>query len=382
MRVLHVVGDSRFGGGVFMVGSIADMAKGLGWEVDVLATDPLVQASFKRHGIGIVNLDSIHRPIDPIDDYRAYRILRKYLELHPYDIVHTHTSKAGVLGRRAAYHANVPAILHTVHGFAFHEESRFLSTLAYSTIERIASRWCDAIVTVSDFHKRWAENLGIAPPPKIHSIPNGMDPERVRALTCRDVVRVSLGLSFDDICILSVGRLARQKGLAYLLNAVPLLDRSIAAKCKVFLVGEGEMKGMLEHQSRRLRIQSKVNFLGFRRDIGDLLSAADIVALPSLWEGLSIALLEAMAAGKPIVTTSIGSNVEVVSDDVEAMIVPPKDPQCLADAVTRLALDRDKRERLGAAARKRFENNYTLSRMQDGYRELYLSLVRAKGLVG
>ena len=169
MRVLHVVGDSRFGGGVFVVKSIADVAKALGWEVDVLATDPLVQASFKHDGIRIVNLDSIHRPINPLDDYRGFKILRNFLKSRRYDLVHTHTSKAGVVGRRAAYDAKVPAILHTVHGFAFHEGSRFLSIQVYSTIERIASRWCDAIVTVSDFHKRWAETLGIAPPQKIHT---------------------------------------------------------------------------------------------------------------------------------------------------------------------------------------------------------------------
>lgn len=350
----------------------------MGWHVDVLTTD----ATFKRilydNGIGVVDLDVIRREIDPLCDlwglYRLYQFLRH----SGYEVVHTHTSKGGFVGRLAARLARIPVIIHTVHGFAFHEQSSPVALRCYSLLERLAASWCDRIVTVSQFHRDWALRLGIGDEQRVVAIPNGIDEGRVSATREASEVRRDLGLKPEDFVILAVGRLAPQKGLEYLIAAVPILQSRSIAQFKVLLLGDGPLHGKLQTKAKARGVDDKVIFLGFRKDVGDLLAASDLVVLPSLWEGLSIALLEAMAASKPIVTTSIGSNLEVVQDGVSAVLVPPKDPGALAEAIIRLYSNPQLRERLGSEARRVFEERYTEERMLQAYMDLYSMLFREK----
>ena len=127
MKMIHVVGDSKWGGGGTIILALADMARGLGWEVDFLTTDPICRQMAAAHGLGIIDLDVIWRDIRPLRDLRGLYRLYRFFKTHRYQLVHTHTSKAGVVGRIAARLAGVPAVLHTAHAFPFHEESGFPS---------------------------------------------------------------------------------------------------------------------------------------------------------------------------------------------------------------------------------------------------------------
>jgi glycosyltransferase involved in cell wall biosynthesis len=147
---------------------------------------------------------------------------------------------------------------------------------------------------------------------------------------------------------------------------------------QVLLAGEGPVKARLEQLVSHYGVAEKVRFLGFREDVAELLAAADMVVLPSLREGLSISLLEAMAAEKPIVATSIGSHLEVASQAPMAELVPPANAQALRDAIVALAGDADRRSALAASGRTLFASRYTEGRMLDEYRELYMELVREK----
>ena len=161
LKVLHVGGGSEFGGGAEIILCLAEVAKALGCQVDVLITDPIGIEFFSKANIGVIPLDVIWRGVNPIRDlWGLYRLYRFLLE-HDYTIVHTHTSKAGFVGRLAARLARVKIIVHTVHGFAFHEESHPLMLRLYASLERFAAHSCDKIVTVSKFHRKWALNLGI-----------------------------------------------------------------------------------------------------------------------------------------------------------------------------------------------------------------------------
>src|SRR5690242_16183816 len=149
IKLLHVVGDSCFGGASKVILRLAQMAKAEGWQVDILTTNPVFQQAAKSRGIGAIHLDVIRRPIRPAWDLAGLVRLSNFLRRESYAVVHTHTSKAGFVGRLAARLARVPVIVHTVHGFAFHEASPRPTRAFYTTLEHIASRWCDRIVAVN-----------------------------------------------------------------------------------------------------------------------------------------------------------------------------------------------------------------------------------------
>lgn len=367
--LLHVVGPSKFGGDSVLVLELARAAARRGFRVDVLANDPRFQELVRDEGFGLVDLDVLKREIRPVADLTALARLTRLLRRTPYDIVHTHTSKSGVIGRLAATRAEVPGILHTVHLFGFHEESGALATGVYSRIERAAARWCHRIVTVSEYQRDWALRLGIGAAGQVVAIPNGVPTRRTEGRRSRAEERSQLGLT-DEVAVLYLGRLAEQKGLEYLVRAVPLLGQD-RPRVRVLLAGDGPLHDHLNALATDLGVGNEVRFLGFRSDVGDLLAAADIVVLPSLWEGLSVSLLEAMAAGRPVVTTTIGSNREVTRDGAVASLVPPKDPVALAAAIRELVNDPARREELGRAAQSEQRSRYTMSRMIDSYLDEY-----------
>ena len=374
VRVLHVVGESRFGGAATIILGLGRVAQAEGWQVDVLTTDPIFQQAVRQHGMGLVNLDVIRREIRPLWDLGGLVGLRKLLRREPYQIVHTHTSKGGFVGRLAARLAGVPVIVHTAHGFAFHERSPLSRRLFYTTLERIASQWCDQIVSVSEFHRKWAIELGMCSPSKITAIPNGIADLGRNQEVGLAKLRQQVGGRLGDLLILSIARLAPDKGLEYLLEAAAMFPHT-GRRFHIVIAGEGPARDRLEQHARILRVTDQVRFVGFRQDVGDLLAACDLVVLPSLREGLSISLLEAMAAGKPIIATSIGSNREVASQGDMALLVRPGDPLSLCERILQLAGDEALMARLGANARALYESCYTENRMLQSYRQLYFDLL-------
>lgn len=379
MRVIHIVGDSKFGGDAYIILYLAELARTFGWEVSVLATDPTAQRFYRDHNLNVVDLDVIRRPIRPAFDIVGLWRLYRFFKANHYDLVHTHTSKASVLGRIAARWAGVPYIVYTVHLFGFHEQSSFVELVAYSTIERTCARFCDRIVTVSDYHRQLALRYGIGSPEQVYAVPNGIDADLMVANEEVDTVRSRFGAKPDDIVILSTGRLAEQKGLEYLILATRLMRKRNQRRFVVWLAGTGEKEEDLKKLINDIDAKDCVKLLGFQRDIPSLLRAADIVALPSLWEGLSISLLEAMAMARPIVTTTIGPNCEVVKDGMSALLVPPKDPIALSMALDRLIDDPGLREQLGREAARVVRADFSLHKMVEGYRKIYEELIKTGG---
>lgn len=373
--ICHILGDSKYGGGSKVVIGLCGRIVVEGIDVHVLTTDARLADEIKRVGGSVVTLDCIRRPISPLWDLAGLIRLVRHLNAAHYDLVHTHTSKAGMIGRLACRLAGVPAVVHTVHGFAFHEKSRPMVVSILATLERIAATWCDRLVTVSRFHREWALQLGIASGDKIIAIPNGIEPVLGVSEEGKRATRERLNVCDGELLILSLGRLAKQKGFEDLLRAVPEILSAAIVPVKIRIAGEGQMKDDLQRMIDQLDIAETVELIGFAHDIDSLLGAADLVVQPSLWEGLSISLLEAMSVGKAIVTTTIESNVEVIGDSECAVLVPPGNPAALAVGILGLINDVEARNRMAALARKVFESAYTRNRMHDQYMALYRSLL-------
>jgi len=378
IKILHILGDSKFGGGAVVVLRLAQRARQKGYEVAVLTTDKTFKKVLEENNIEVVDLDVIWRKIRPLKDLIGFFRLYFFLRKSRFNVVHTHTSKAGFVGRVASKLAGIPVIIHTVHGFAFHEESNFIELKLFAFLEKIASYFCDKIVTVSEFHRKWALELRICNEEKIVAIPNGISEERVVPKRSKDEILSELGVSQDEFIIMTMGRLAPQKGIEYLIKAIPVVRSQIRSSFRVLIVGDGPLRPYLEDLATELQVKEYVCFLGFRGDVGDLLSITDIVVLPSLWEGLSIALLEAMATGKPIITTSIGSNREVIENYVSGVMVPAKNQEALAEAILELHNDRNCAKRLGIEAYRRYKSYYTENQMLDSYMHVYESLYSSK----
>jgi glycosyltransferase involved in cell wall biosynthesis len=374
--MLHIKGSAPFGGDCVLMLELGRAARERGFEVDVLATDPHFREMIREEGLGLVELDVIRREIRPLWDFRGLKRLTAFLSRSSYTLVHTHTTKPGIVGTLAARRAGVQAIMHTVHLFPFHEETGRLATAAYVGAERLAARWCDRIVTVSEFQREWALRAGIGKPEQVIAIANGVPAERAQPKRSSAEVRAELGIG-EAFMMLSTGRLAEQKGLEHLIRAADLLRNDLPS-AKIVLAGVGPLRTQLSRLVSDLGLDDMVKLVGHRSDVGDLLAAADLVVLPSLWEGLSISLLEAMAAGKPVVTTAIGSNREVTNDGEAAMLVPPKDVEGLAAAIRSLATDRARLEELGRRGQAAQLERYTLQRMLDAYLDEYDRLLRQK----
>lgn len=377
VRVLQVLGGTQFGGAIWVVRDYVEALQDHGCTVAVCASVDSVAEVFERKGCEIVPIDEMCREIDPRRDIVALAKLARLCRDRRFDVVHTHTSKGGFLGRAAARLAGVPVVIHTAHGFAFHESSSSLSMAFYTRLERLAGRWCDCVATVSEFHHDWALKQRLASPEKIVTLRNGISRARLVVSRGRHEVRRELSIDDGDVLLLSTARLAGGKGLEALILAMPeVLKRD--DRVRLVLVGEGPSRLDLEAQARTAGVASAIRFLGFRSDIGDMLNASDVVVAASRREGLSISVLEAMAMGKAIVATNIGSNLELVEDGVSGLLVPPDDPGALAEAILRLAANPDVASRYGDEAMERYERDFTQRAMKEAVWNLYEQLLREK----
>jgi glycosyltransferase involved in cell wall biosynthesis len=188
-------------------------------------------------------------------------------------------------------------------------------------------------------------------------------------------LRQELGLALNAPIALTVGRLTKQKGQTYLLQAIPAVLRACPEAALVF-VGDGPLKLDLQAEARQLRVAERVHFLGLRQDVSKLLQAADIFVLPSLWEGMSMALLEAMAEGVPVVASDVEGINDLITDQVEGLVVPPRNPDMLAKAITSLLGNEDLREQLSQAAYEKVQREFSLERMSKQYENVFWGLLK------
>jgi len=383
IRVLHVVGSSKFGGATKVIFSLIAMARQHGLEAEILTDDPLTIEACQERGIGVFRFRGIDRPIRPHKDLWATVRLARRLRGR-YEVVHTHTSKAGAIGRVAAWIAGVPAILYANHGWYFHELSGRLSTLLLSSAERILALMGDRIICVNEWDRQKTIDMRIAPPHKVATVYNGIPEDQLRPgrNTTREELLAELNLPLGSCLCVHVGRLAEQKGLPYLFEAFAIACRNLPEKdLHLAMVGDGELQADGERWVEQHGVADRVHFLGFRSDAIRWTGGADLTVNSSLWEGHSISLLEYMGCGKPIVATNIRGNRESITHEHDGILVPPADAKGLAEGMTRLISDPDLARRLAGEARRTFERRFTLDRMLENTWTVYEGLLKEKGLL-
>jgi glycosyltransferase involved in cell wall biosynthesis len=313
------------------------------------------------------------------DDLVALRKLYRLIcTLRP-TIVHTHTAKAGMLGRFAAKLAGVPIIVHTFHGHVFHSYFSPAKTRLFLWIERILGKLTDTILTVSPKQREEILSYHIGHHDKVRTIDLGLElQEFVNCHDRRGKLRQELGIDLDVPLIGIVARLVPVKGHTYFLEAAKhLIKRCPQVQCVI--VGDGELRNSLEQLTNTLGIRSHIHFLGWRRDLPEIYADLDLVVLSSLNEGSPVALIEAMAAGKPVVAPQVGGISDLVLHEKTGVLVPSKDSYALAQGILQvLALPVQDRVAMGKTGQARVYPKYHITTLVNNIETLYEELLTQK----
>lgn len=360
MKVLQVLGGGAWGGGSVVVLSIVKQMIARGDEVWVVALDDETATHFRNAGATPVYIPGWLRPVTPVDAiplFHLWRLCRR----EKFDLVSTHTSKGGMLGRIAAKLAGVKAVTHHVHGFGFHEFTHPLVKQVYVLFEKLGAACEDLMITVGEQHRQIAIELGIEKPERIRTIFNGIDLQKFLSAD-REATRRALGFGADEIILGSIGRLAPQKGFAYMIEAMPGIVAE-HPRARLVIAGIGPLEDELKALAKTQGVEDHVTFLGFRRDAPQLLAAFDVFVHPSLWEGLSISLMEAMVAGRPIVCSRIPGNIEMIDDGKTGIFTEPARPESIVSGVNRMLADWTGAQRMAKAAQRFACDRFSVERM-------------------
>jgi glycosyltransferase involved in cell wall biosynthesis len=361
-RVAQVITRFSGGAGVMCLRGAAALRQ-RGYEVTIVAgSGGRLLGEAAAAGIPTVLLPALRAPISPRHDALALRRLSRVLA-GGFDIVHTHCAKAGVLGRLAAHRAGVPRIVHTFHGFPFHAFQPAPLAASYAGIERSLGRITDRALCVGDGTAREAARRGLVPPERLRTIGVAVHTDApTRTPAARERARAALGVSSHSTVVGVVGRLTYQKAPEDFVAALGLLARPDLLGV---WVGGGELAGRVADRKRR------VVWAGERADVPELLPALDAFVLPSRYEGLPLAIVEAMVAGVPVVATDVGAVSDVISDGETGLLVPPRRPDRLAAALHTLLENPDLGEHLAVAARERIDGRHTPAELGQALGEAY-----------
>ena len=335
--------------------------------------DPLDEAAERIADLRREPVRELARPLSPRRDFAALRRIRQLLrELDP-QIVHTHSSKAGVLGRLAARLERVPVVIHSIHGYGFTPLQSAPVRALFIAVERIVGRWTDHFIAVSEQNLRLGVELGLFAADRASVIRSGIELGRFRET--RDVaeLRRRLGVPPGTPVVTQVGNFKPQKAPLDFVRMAAEVARELPETWFV-MVGDGALRPAAEELARELGVAQRMVFTGWWEDVPGLLAATEVSVLSSRHEGLPRAVVESLAAGVPVVATAVDGTMEVVRDGVNGRLVAPGDVAGLAREVTGLLRDSALRRRMSAAAGDGLEE-FDIDRMVRQQEELYRCLL-------
>ncbi|HTL56250.1 MAG TPA: glycosyltransferase family 4 protein [Candidatus Limnocylindrales bacterium] len=382
MRVTHVITRLIVGGAQEnTVASVFGLRQKPGVEVSLISgpsqgPEGSLEKMFTNE-TGLLRIEpSLVRPVHPLKDYVALKHLEYiFKELRP-DVVHTHSGKAGILGRLAAAHARVPIIVHTVHGPSFGAFQGFLPNLIFRSAERHAARVTTHFVVVADAMKRQYLAAGIARPDQYTRIFSGFVLEPFLAARNDLSLRAQFGLKPDDFVVGKIARLFKLKGHDDLFAVAPALIRQ-CGRMKFLLVGDGPWRGRFEQKVRDLGLENHFVFAGLvpPERVPPLVGIMDVLVHLSTREGLARALPQALAAARPVVSYNCDGAGEVCLDNQTGFLLEPGDVSALENRLVRLAREPSLGRRLGETGQALVRERFSVQQMVDQLHSLYSELL-------
>jgi len=313
---------------------------------------------------------SLEGDISPAGDLAAAKKLFSFFRKCRVDIVHTHGSKAGLVGRPAALLAGVPAVVMTVHNSIFHHHLPGWKVSLFAASERFLAGYTARIIAVSEALRRELIDREGVSPERVVTVYNGIAPDAFCIGPDREYLERVTGIPAGRKVVGTVARLAPQKGLKYLLKAASRLSARGEGLSYV-IVGDGPLRGELEKEVLDLNLSGRVFFTGQRLDVHRLMPCFDVFVLPSVSEGLPLTILEAMAAGRPVISTRVGGIPEVIEDGVNGLLVNPGDASGLARAIEYITGDEEISRRMGGQARERVVKHFNSRKMAGDTDSIY-----------
>lgn len=391
IRVLRIINRFNLGGPTY---NVSYLTKYLGPEYETLLIggekdESEADSDFivKNLGINPRIIRGMKRSINPINDYKAYKEIRKIIREFKPDIVHTHASKSGALGRFAAIKENVPVIVHTFHGHIFHSYFSGITTAIFKRIERYLAKKSSAIIAISEIQKKeLCVEHKICPPDKMEVIPLGFDLDRFQEnqLMKRNNFRQQWNISNDEIVISIIGRLVPVKNHEMFIDAAIEILKEQKKDIRFLIVGDGERRQHLEEYIRK-NIASETDrdkyftFTSWIKEVDTVLAGSDIVALTSWNEGTPVSLIEAHAASCPVVTTRAGGVEDIVAHGKTGFVGDPGDVKTFTTHLLNLINDAELRKSMASRARERVIQKYSYTRLCGDMNLLYRRLLPKKG---
>lgn len=375
LRVAHVITRMIVGGAqetVLLAAALADRAR----FDPVIVTGPQTGSEGSLHeaarerGVELLVVPELVRQVSPRCDTVVVPALRAALRRLGADVVHTNSSKAGIVGRVAARRAGVRRVIHTVHGWPFHDHQRPPVAAVWKALERRAAPLADLLVVVAETDRDKGLAAGIGRPEQYVTVRSGLELDRYGPdARARKQIRAELGLPPEACVVGAVNRLSPQKDPCTLVRAAAYALRQ-RPDARLLLVGDGPLRAQVEALVAELGLGRQVVLTGLRHDVPRLLTAMDVFVSASLWEGLPRTVLQAMATGVPVVATAADGVVDVVVDARTGLLVPRSSPDLLGAAILRLVEDSALATRLSAAAAERlpaFDATVMVRRLEELY---------------
>ncbi len=383
MRVIHVITRLIVGGAQEnTVANVLGLRNRPGFEVSLITgggspAEGSLAPRFADWPELLTSLPSLVRPLHPWHDLRAWAALKRIFRREQPDLVHTHSGKAGVLGRLAARAAGVPLIVHTIHGPSFGPFQGSLANALFRAAERTAARYTTHFVSVADAMTRQYLAAGVGRPGQFTRIYSGFDLDPFLQARHDPGLRAQHGLNPGDLVLGKIARCFKLKGYEDLLAVAPDLVRA-CPRLKFLLVGDGPWRPRYEARARELGLADRCVFTGLVQPerVPDLVGMMDILVHLSRREGLPRALPQALAAGRPVVAYDSDGAGEVCVDGTTGYLVRPVDLARLQQRLLELAGDPGLRERLGLAGREQVRQRFALQTMLDQHEALYRELAR------
>ena len=392
IRILRIINRFNLGGPTY---NVAYLSKYISSDFETLliggAKDDTEESSdfiVTNMGLHPLIIEEMHRKIDLKNDLAAYKKIKKIIQEFKPDIVHTHASKAGTIGRLAAATCGVPVIVHTFHGHVFHSYFGKLKTTLYKNIERFLAKKSTAIIAISEKQKDELTRIHhICDANKVHVIPLGFDLSKFQTNQeeKRKSFRTRYQVEEDELVISIIGRLVNVKNHPLFLESIKRISEQTSQKIRAFIIGDGEDRLMIESRAKALELpfsdatksnaRTLLTFTSWIKDIDVALAGSDIIALTSFNEGTPVSLIEAQAANKPIVTTNVGGIENVVLPGITALLCDNNNTNQFTEQLLKVVENKELRIKMAEQGWKHVKEKFHFSRLVTDMEEMYRKLL-------